>query len=100
MTPHLAFKSQHCPQEWGVVSQGGVDVAAIDSGLAFPFKHPSWRAYPYHWAWLPWVKLPFSQEMRDLVLPHLSDMNFVQELCDDLFNLFQVGVRRLYSEAK
>jgi len=76
--------------EWGVVSQGGVDVAAIDNGLAFPFKHPdSWRAYPYHWAWLPWAKLPFSQETRDLVLPHLSDMNFVQELCDDLFNLFQ-----------
>ena len=84
-----------------MVSQGGVDVAAIDNGLAFPFKHPdSWRAYPYHWAWLPWAKLPFSQETRDLVLPHLSDMNFVQELCDDLFNLFQVGVRCVYTKAK
>lgn len=76
--------------DWGVVSTGSIDVAAIDNGLAFPFKHPdSWRAYPYHWAWLPWAKLPFSQETRDLVLPKLSDMNFVQELCDDLFGLFQ-----------
>jgi len=67
-----------------------VDVAAIDNGLAFPFKHPdSWRAYPYHWAWLPYAKVPFSPRMRDLVLPKLSDMNFVQDLCDELFNLLK-----------
>lgn len=66
-------------------------LAAIDNGLAFPFKHPdSWRAYPYHWAWLPWAKIAFSTETRELVLPLLSDMNFVQELCDDMYNLFQV----------
>jgi phosphatidylinositol 4-kinase type 2 len=65
-----------------------VDVAAIDNGLAFPFKHPdSWRAYPYHWAWLTYAKVPFSQRIRDLILPKLSDMNFVQDLCDELFNL-------------
>ena len=35
-----------------------IDVAAIDNGLAFPIKHPdSWRAYPYHWAWLPAAKV-------------------------------------------
>ena len=35
-----------------------IDVAAIDNGLAFPIKHPdSWRAYPYHWAWLPCAKV-------------------------------------------
>jgi len=67
-----------------------VDVAAIDNGLAFPFKHPdSWRAYPYHWAWLTYAKVPFSQRIRDLILPKLSDMNFVQDLCDELFNLLQ-----------
>lgn len=67
-----------------------LDVAAIDNGLAFPFKHPdSWRAYPYHWAWLTYAKVPFSQRIRDLVLPKLSDMNFVQDLCDDIFNLFK-----------
>ncbi|XP_059482798.1 phosphatidylinositol 4-kinase type 2-alpha isoform X2 [Neocloeon triangulifer] len=65
-------------------------IAAIDNGLAFPFKHPdSWRAYPYHWAWLPQAKVPFSAETRELVLPLLSDLNFVQDLCDDLFILFK-----------
>ena len=49
------------------------------SGLAFPFKHPDeWRAYPYHWAWLPFAKTPFSNEIKELVLPAISDMNFVQ----------------------
>lgn len=42
-----------------------ISIAAIDNGLAFPFKHPdSWRAYPYHWAWLPQAKQPFSSETR------------------------------------
>ncbi|XP_039283368.1 phosphatidylinositol 4-kinase type 2-alpha isoform X5 [Nilaparvata lugens] len=76
--------------EWNVVDRPEVKIAAIDNGLAFPFKHPdSWRAYPYHWAWLPYAKVPFSQETKDLVLPHLSDMNFVQDLCDDLYQLFK-----------
>ena len=39
-------------------SRADIDVAAIDNGLAFPIKHPdSWRAYPYHWAWLPYAKV-------------------------------------------
>ena len=68
-----------------------VKIAAIDNGLAFPFKHPdSWRAYPYHWAWLSQAKLPFSEATRELVLPQLSDQNFVQDLCDDLYQLFKV----------
>jgi len=67
-----------------------ISVAAIDNGLAFPIKHPdSWRAYPYHWAWLPCAKVPFSQETRDLLLPKVSDMNFVQDLCDDIHELFR-----------
>ncbi|GBP83052.1 Phosphatidylinositol 4-kinase type 2-beta [Eumeta japonica] len=67
-----------------------VRIAAIDNGLAFPFKHPdSWRAYPYHWAWLPQAKQPFSAQTKELVLPLLSDMNFVQELCDELHILFK-----------
>jgi len=68
-----------------------IGVAAIDNGLAFPFKHPdSWRAYPYHWAWLPYAKVPFSSAIKDQVLPMISDMNFVQDLCDDLYNLFKL----------
>ena len=87
-----------------------ISVAAIDNGLAFPIKHPdSWRAYPYHWAWLPCAKVghrktddssriklvffqvPFSQETKELLLPKVSDMNFVQDLCDDLHDLFRVS---------
>ena len=69
-----------------------IEVAAIDNGLAFPCKHPdSWRNYPYHWAWLPYAKISFSKKIRDLVLPKLSDMNFVQDLCDDFYKLFKVG---------
>jgi len=70
--------------------EASISVAAIDNGLAFPIKHPdSWRAYPYHWAWLPYAKVPFSQETKDLLLPKVSDMNFVQDLCDDLRKLFR-----------
>lgn len=76
-------------ESWNVVGVPRIYVAAIDNGLAFPFKHPdSWRLYPYHWAWLPYAKIPFSDSICDLVLPALSDMNFVQGLIDDLFELF------------
>ncbi|PNF29537.1 Phosphatidylinositol 4-kinase type 2-beta [Cryptotermes secundus] len=77
-------------KDWNLVHLPEIALAAIDNGLAFPFKHPdSWRAYPYHWAWLPQAKVPFSEETRELVLPQLSDMNFVQDLCDDLYLLFK-----------
>ncbi|NXQ20535.1 P4K2B kinase, partial [Peucedramus taeniatus] len=75
--------------QWTITKET-IKIAAIDNGLAFPFKHPDeWRAYPFHWAWLPQAKVPFSQETRDLVLPRLSDMNFVQDLCEDLYELFK-----------
>ncbi|KAG9467982.1 hypothetical protein GDO78_013918 [Eleutherodactylus coqui] len=67
-----------------------IKIAAIDNGLAFPFKHPDeWRAYPFLWAWLPQAKVPFSEETRELILPRISDMNFVQDLCEDLYELFK-----------
>nr|XP_057933618.1 phosphatidylinositol 4-kinase type 2-beta [Doryrhamphus excisus] len=67
-----------------------IKIAAIDNGLAFPFKHPDeWRAYPFHWAWLPQAKVAFSHETRELVLSRLSDMNFVQDLCEDLYEMFK-----------
>ncbi|EGW12600.1 Phosphatidylinositol 4-kinase type 2-beta [Cricetulus griseus] len=57
-----------------------IKIAAIDNGLAFPFKHPDeWRA----------SKVPFSEEIRNLILPYISDMNFVQDLCEDLYELFK-----------
>lgn len=66
-----------------------IKIAAIDNGLAFPFKHPDeWRAYPYYWAWLPYAKIPFSQETKRYVYAQLTDMNFVQDLCDELYQIF------------
>ncbi|KAI6069618.1 Phosphatidylinositol 4-kinase type 2 [Aix galericulata] len=77
--------------QWTVTEESTIKIAAIDNGLAFPFKHPDeWRAYPFHWAWLPQAQVPFSQETRDLVLPRISDMNFVQDLCEDLHELFKI----------
>lgn len=46
---------------------------------------------PFHWAWLPQAKVPFSEETRNLILPYISDMNFVQDLCEDLHELFKVN---------
>uniref|UniRef100_F7BWD8 Phosphatidylinositol 4-kinase type 2 n=1 Tax=Xenopus tropicalis TaxID=8364 RepID=F7BWD8_XENTR len=77
-------------KDWKEIKEPVIKIAAIDNGLAFPFKHPDeWRAYPFHWAWLPQAKVPFSQETRDLILPRISDMNFVQDLCEDLYELFK-----------
>lgn len=82
--------SRHENDDWSLVELPEIQIAAIDNGLAFPFKHPdSWRAYPYHWAWLPQAKVPFSQDIKDLVLPLLSDLNFVEDLCNDLLELFK-----------
>ncbi|XP_027692441.1 phosphatidylinositol 4-kinase type 2-beta [Vombatus ursinus] len=76
--------------EWTTGKESLIKIAAIDNGLAFPFKHPDeWRAYPFHWAWLPQAKVPFSEETRELILPRISDMNFVQDLCEDLYELFK-----------
>ena len=37
-------------------------------------------------------QVPFSEHTRDLVLDKLSDMNFVQDLCDDMHSLFEVSI--------
>ncbi|XP_062311839.1 phosphatidylinositol 4-kinase type 2-alpha [Osmerus eperlanus] len=85
-----------CPMEgnrdtdWVVVKDPIIRLAAIDNGLAFPLKHPdSWRAYPFYWAWLAQAKVPFSQEIKELVLPKLSDPNFIKDLEEDLYELFK-----------
>uniref|UniRef100_A0AAY5F291 Phosphatidylinositol 4-kinase type 2 n=1 Tax=Electrophorus electricus TaxID=8005 RepID=A0AAY5F291_ELEEL len=84
-----------CPMDnrdadWVMVKDPIIKLAAIDNGLAFPLKHPdSWRAYPFYWAWLAQAKVPFSQEIRELVLPKLADPNFVKDLEEDLYELFK-----------
>ncbi len=80
--------------DWSIVKLPDVKIAAIDNGLAFPFKHPdSWRAYPFHWAWLSYAKIPFSTEIKEQILPLISDMNFVQDLSDEMYTLFKVWMK-------
>ncbi|XP_041921263.1 phosphatidylinositol 4-kinase type 2-alpha-like [Alosa pseudoharengus] len=77
-------------EEWVMVKEPIVKLAAIDNGLAFPLKHPdSWRAYPFYWAWLAQAKVPFSQDIRELVLPKLTDPAFIRDLEEDLYELFK-----------
>ena len=33
-------------------------------------------------------QIPFSQETKDLVLDKISDMKFVQDICNDMYGLF------------
>lgn len=76
--------------DFEMVKKPEIKIAAIDNGLAFPFKHPDeWRAYPYYWAWLPQAKKPFSEEIKNLVLGQLSDTDFVDELVYELGLLFE-----------
>ncbi|KAJ1975365.1 Phosphatidylinositol 4-kinase [Dimargaris xerosporica] len=52
-----------------------IHIAAIDNGLAFPFKHPDeWRSYPYGWLNLPLSMTagPFSASTRAHFLPLLT----------------------------
>uniref|UniRef100_A0A0N5CAH2 Phosphatidylinositol 4-kinase type 2 n=1 Tax=Strongyloides papillosus TaxID=174720 RepID=A0A0N5CAH2_STREA len=65
-------------------------VAAIDNGLAFPFKHPDeFRGYPYGWMYLPFAKEPFLPEIITEYVPILENAFFVRELCEELKKIFQ-----------
>ncbi|XP_064806266.1 phosphatidylinositol 4-kinase type 2-alpha-like isoform X2 [Oncorhynchus masou masou] len=77
--------------DWVVVKEPIIRLAAIDNGLAFPIKHPdSWRAYPFYWAWLSQARVPFSEQIMDLVLPKLTDPTFIKDLEEDLYQLFKI----------
>merc|ERR1712226_13984 len=77
---------------WNVVNTPKISIAAIDNGLAFPYKHPdTWRAYPYHWAWLqPYAETPFSEETVQTFLPMIRDLRNVEALISELENLFSI----------
>lgn len=89
-TPDVDEDEAQAPEaDWSIVNGPTVEIAAIDNGLAFPFKHPDqWRTYPYHWSWLPEAQNPFSAEARALVYDQLSDSRFVESLTTDLYELF------------
>jgi len=60
-------------------------IAAIDNGLAFPFKHPdSWRAYPFGWSLLPAARVPFSKETKEKFLSMLVDHDWCAQLVQEL----------------
>lgn len=67
-----------------------VKIAAIDNGLAFPFKHPdNWRAYPYSWLSLELAKQPFSDQTCAEFIPILSDPLSWDSIIESLRQLFQ-----------
>lgn len=75
-------------------SKNGValKIAAIDNGLAFPYKHPDqMRIYPYYWSWLSIANVPFSDRICELVLPKLGESHFIEKMIDDLQLLFKVN---------
>lgn len=52
-----------------------IKIGAIDSGLAFPWKHPDeWRSFPFGWLFLPLsvIGQPFSTKTRNHFLPLLT----------------------------
>ena len=68
-----------------------ISVAAIDSGLAFPYKHPDrWRSYPYGWASLPIARVPISTETQNLVLPLLTSNDWWLQTFEVLETLFRL----------
>lgn len=68
-----------------------IKLAAIDNGLAFPWKHPDeWRSYPYGWLYLPLQLLvqPFSETTRRHFLPILTSAKWWDESYREFTNLF------------
>ncbi|TMS37165.1 hypothetical protein L596_004153 [Steinernema carpocapsae] len=86
----FADASTSSEDQFDHVTMPKISIAAIDNGLAFPFKHPDeWRTYPYRWASLPMARVPFSDETVNLILPKLDDTVFVRSLGSDLRKIFE-----------
>jgi hypothetical protein len=74
-------------------SKGHIHVAAIDNGLAFPYKHPDqWRSYPYGWIAMPdaLINRPFSEQTRKQFLNILSDPLWWRDTVRDMRQLFEL----------
>jgi len=75
---------------WEGVEMPRVQIAAIDNGLAFPFKHPDqWRSYPYGWTQIPMAQNNFSEMTIGKILPLLTNTDFVLELGKELRKVFE-----------
>lgn len=74
-------------------NKGHIHVAAIDNGLAFPYKHPDqWRSYPYGWIAMPdaLINRPFSEPTRKQFLNILSDPLWWRDTVRDMRHLFEL----------
>ncbi|CAJ0837353.1 7121_t:CDS:2 [Entrophospora sp. SA101] len=70
-----------------------IHVAAIDNGLAFPFKHPDqWRSYPYGWSFLSesLVGAPFTENTRKHFLSLLTDSKWWKDTISELHQFFSL----------
>lgn len=72
---------------WNTPDRGPRVGTSPAPALLWPFLFSD----PFYWAWLPQAKVPFSQEIKDLILPKISDPNFIKDLEEDLYELFKVS---------
>ncbi|CCK73525.1 1-phosphatidylinositol 4-kinase LSB6 NDAI_0G05420 [Naumovozyma dairenensis CBS 421] len=69
-----------------------IELAAIDNGLCFPWKHPDeWRLYPYGWLYLSLDILaqPFSENTRSHFIPLLTSTEWWEDSYLEFTDLFQ-----------
>lgn len=69
-----------------------IKIGAIDSGLAFPWKHPNeWRLFPYGWLFLPYsiIGRYFSNRTRNHYLPLLTSKYWWEQTVARLKNVFK-----------
>ncbi|KAG9290079.1 hypothetical protein G9A89_010385 [Geosiphon pyriformis] len=88
-----SISSRHTSDSPSKISYPHVHVAAIDNGLAFPFKHPdSWRSYPYGWVYLPQslVGRPFTVNTRNHFLSLLTSPRWWKETVNTLRQVFEL----------
>lgn len=67
-------------------------IGAIDSGLAFPWKHPDeWRSFPFGWLFLPYsiIGRPFSMKTRQHYLPLLTSKYWWEQTTMKLKAVFE-----------
>lgn len=86
--------------EWRELSSSGslkkvypyLRIGAIDSGLAFPWKHPDgWRSFPFGWLFLPYAIIgqPFSNKTRQHYLALLTSSHWWEQTIIKLRNVFE-----------
>lgn len=86
--------------EWRELSSTGtlkkvypyLRIGAIDSGLAFPWKHPDgWRSFPFGWLFLPYTIIgqPFSNKTRQHYLALLTSSYWWEQTIIKLRNIFE-----------